>query len=155
MLNLNLSKSILPKPYCLADAWMQQRKRPNIYDCIKPVHTISRIFGVSLFKMRVDSNGQIENISVSVFDALWFISSIALNLMFSYFAQTSKRSAAKFGSSVVLLSDRFIWVLQLLMCLSSIILSLVNRKRFLKIVQDVIYFDKNVSYSFFHILTPM
>lgn len=131
------------------DAKIQQKKRLDFHDCLKPAHAISSIFGLLTFKFRTDSNGQIEGTSVDVFNALWFVTSIVLNLVLSYIVQISPRSTAELqSSSITLLSDQFIWILQLLMCLASVFLSMFNRNRFSIILRDVIAFDKNVKNQF-------
>lgn len=122
---------------------MQAKKRLNFYECIKPVHKLSRVFGVSSFTVQVDSNGKIEKIGAGIFNIIWFVSSIALNLMLIYFARKSKRSTQ---NKIEFLSAEFLWCFELFMCLSSITLSMCNQNRFRKILEDFIEFDKRVNF---------
>lgn len=128
------------------DAERQRKRRLHFYDCIKPIHVISRIFGSMPFTIHVSSNGRIAKACVGVLNAVWLICMIMLNLVFAYFAFYSSRSIVNKYSSVAHLSDHFLGFFQLLMCISSIILSVFNCNRFLKILRELVAFDNNVSF---------
>lgn len=133
----------------VSDAKDHQKKRLNFYDSIKPAFGISRVFGLLMFRIRTNPNGQIEKVDVDAIHSIWFVASITLNLILFYFLENSPRSKVGHDStSLILLVDQFVWISQLLMCLVSIILSMINRHRFSKIVQDVMIFDKNVKIEF-------
>lgn len=128
---------------------MQPKKRLNCYECMKPLRSMSQIFGVSSFSVRVNPNtNQIQEATSGIFNVIWFIASIGLNFMFSYFAQSSARSSANTTSAVAFLCDRFMWTLQLSMCISSIILSMYHRNRFAKILRGINEIDKTVKMNF-------
>lgn len=126
----------------------QETGQLNFYDCLKPLHMISKVFGLLPFTIHLSPNGWIERADIGVFNAAWFIFSIAINLVFAYFAQISPRGNANAESAVAVFTDRFVWILQLLMCLSSIILCMLNRNRYLRILRQFIVFDKNVKRNF-------
>lgn len=125
---------------------MQRKKRLTFYDCIKPMCMVSSVFGLFNYKIEVDVNNQM-NAKVGIFNAISFVGYIAINLTLSYFTQHSSRSAANSESTVVLKSDRFFWISGLFMCLSSIFLAMLNRKRFIKILQNVTAFDESVKFN--------
>lgn len=125
----------------------QREKRLNFYACIKSLHMISRSFGLLPFTITFSSNGKIAKAKVGIFNAIWFVGSITVNLILVYFAFYSSRSSANSYSSVAYLSDRFILIFQLLMCISSIILSVFNCNKFLKILREFVAFDRNVNFT--------
>lgn len=143
--------STVSAAFAFVQAKMSRKKILHFYSSIKPVHTVSKIFGLSLFNVRSAPNKQIEADGVGIFNALWFIAIVVANLLLQYFVQTSPRSRAN-SESILLLSDRFFWAFELFICLTSIISSMVNRKRFISILRNVIDFDNEVTYFQFNII---
>lgn len=41
--------------------------------CFRPIHIVSRAFGLMPFSITFDSNGEIQKSNVSKFDVLWFV----------------------------------------------------------------------------------
>lgn len=132
----------------LTNAKVQRSERLNFYVCIKPLTVISKILGLMPYTIHVNRKSQIKKTSISVFNIIWFISCIMINLFLSYFVQKSSRAKANVASSVALFSDRFIWFAELFMYLSSIVLAMSNRNRFPTILQSIIDFDKEVKFEF-------
>lgn len=129
------------KTFSIADA----KRRPNFYDSIATLYKISRIFGLLQFKIHISPNGKIERASVGVFEIVRLLGIVIIILTLFFFGLTSSRANSTYShSTVIFLQDRFFWYMFLLMCLSSIILSLLFRKNFTKMLQDIIDFDKNV-----------
>lgn len=149
LINFSLNMKVFPMPSSVSaalaftDAETVRRKQQNFYYSIKPIHTVSRFFGLLLFKVRITPDNRVEEGGVGVFNTFWFITIIIANLGLQYFVQTSPRSKAT-SESMLILSDRFLWTFELFMCLTSITLSMIDRKRFIKILQDVINLDNDV-----------
>lgn len=119
--------------------------RTNFYDCLKSVNVMSKVLGLMPFTIHFHQNGRIDRTSTGVFDVIWFFCSITINTLLAYFVQNSSRSTANSESTVAHLSDRIVWFSELLMTLSSIILAMCNRRRYSRILQDFIDFDREVA----------
>lgn len=128
----------------------QPRKALNFYESIKSEIITSRIFGLTPFTLDLDSSGNPEKTSIGVFDGIWFIGSIAINLMFSYLVLDSlAKSNADTESPVLHLSEWFFNILGISLWVISIVLDMVNRNRFIKIIRDFMVLDKKVMKVFF------
>lgn len=127
----------------------QHEKRQNFYDCIQPIFVPSRIFGLLKFNVHIDSSGRNPTTTVGKFDIFSVVGVIAINLVLSYLKTHSSRSVmrATSSSSTVVLLDRLVWTTFVFMSLSSIVLSMIHRNRFAKIVRDIIEIDKNVKFD--------
>lgn len=125
------------------------KHKTHFYDSMKPILVASRIFGLLPFTAHTDSKGRIERTSVDTFNAIFFIGVVTLNLLFAYFSQFVVLKQKSATSVVFYFSDRLLWATQLLICLSSIILGMLNRNRFAKLVRDVTEFDKYVKSNIF------
>lgn len=137
---------ISPERLSLPRAGKQHEKCRNFYDCIQPLFVVSRIFGLLQFTVYTDSNDRKQRTSVGVLQASWFAGVIGIVMALVYITQHSTRSAAKSESSVVLLLDRWAWIIFLFMALSSVILSMIYRNRIARIIRTIIKFDKNVKF---------
>lgn len=130
-----------------ADAKSQKTPQLNFYHCIKPLHMISKAFGLLPFKVHTQVNGKMDQ-SVGAIDIIRFVGCIVINLILSYHAQTSPRSTAIEGKTILYFSYRLVWFCQIVICIMSIVLDMVNRHRFLEILRAVTAFDKNVKLNF-------
>lgn len=125
----------------------EQSKIPvTLYDCIKPVYFVSRMCGLMPFSIRCDSNGQVQEARVGPFDALWFIGAITTNLALIVFTVTLLREQPIANEFLILhLGSRVLTIAAYVGIIFAIILDMVHRKGLIKILKDLLTFDKNVS----------
>lgn len=116
----------------------------NFHICISPIRKLSRTFGLLPFTIQFDSNGKIEKSSVSVFDAIWFVTSIVLNLGFLYLILPTLKVPSDHPSSILLIIGGMISIIGYAMSALSIVFDMLNRKRITRIFDDLFAFDKKV-----------
>lgn len=121
-------------------------KVSNFYDCIRPVYILSRLLGLFPFTIHIDSNGIAKSVEIRVFDAILFVGSIVSQLVFSCVGLYFVTSRAVGGTdSAVFHTSRVIFgFFGFVLWLLSASLDMLNRNRFLKLIQDLTVFDQNV-----------
>lgn len=134
----------LSQTYIINDAFEQPKTRLTFYDCFRSVHKIARLFGLLPFKIVFDSKGNVERTEVNVPSAILFAGSIIANAFLVYIIQYSSRSTTRFGSPIIYLADRMFCVISYVILFSSIVVDMVNRNRLLKLLKDIMLFDKVV-----------
>lgn len=121
------------------------RKPFTLYDCVRPVYIASRICGLLPFSISCDSNGRFQDARVGLFDALWFIGSIAINSTLIYFLIISIREhPLTIGFSILQVGSRILTISAYTLIIIAIILDMINRKRLINILQGLFSFDKSV-----------
>lgn len=141
---------ISPKTFVYDDLKWHRKQRMNFYHCIKPLCSISRVFGLLPFTIDLDPNGNIKRARVSVSNACWFICFIAATVVAFYFVETATVQQADLESSVLFVSEQLFWFSGIFMLFLSMILDMLNRNRLVKILQDFIAFDESVRKKTLH-----
>lgn len=111
---------------------------------MRPVYISTRIFGLSPFVPIYDSNGNVLGARVRIFDAVWFVGAIAINLGLSFLMFTTIRPPDVTESSVLFISGQIFSIFNFIMIPLSIVLDMVNRNRLIASLRDLMAFDKNV-----------
>ena len=62
-----------------------QAKKLNFMDSFRPVYYFSRIFGLLPFSFIYDSNGDVQKTKITKFDGLWFLISMFVYVLMSFF----------------------------------------------------------------------
>lgn len=138
-------------PQSIAFSKKQSKKSITLYDCVRPAYIASRICGQLPFSIRRSSNGQ--EARVGLFDAIWFIASITINLASICFAIVSiYKYPFKMQSSVLQIGGRIFVICTNTVTVYAIVLDLINRNRSVKILQGLFDFDKNVRKELKHSL---
>lgn len=138
---------IARKPILLAvEIAREQSGRLNNYDWFKPVHIVSRLFGLLPFTINVGTDGNIENVKVGKIDAIWFAGFIAINLMLLYLFVNPSSSGREIhtDSAILYISDLLFGISGTIIVFISTALDMLNRNRLAKILQSFITLDKNV-----------
>lgn len=141
---INKSSKVImsPTPLTTND---QQRSRHNFYYCFQPIFIISRIFGLLPFTIHSDLRGNIERVKIGALNVLWLVISIVFNMILMCIMKYSSRNKLDFGSPVLYLADQLIWISGFLIMVISMALDVFNRNRLLKILRNLIAFDKYVN----------
>lgn len=122
-----------------------QQRKDNFSYCIQPAYIMSRIFGLLPFGICYSSNGEILKAKVGIFNAVWFIGAIALNLILAYVVASAFRlQAAALGLSFSVVGGEVIVMFGFSMAIISIVLDMINRNRLIKIVEEFNQFDNKV-----------
>lgn len=122
-----------------------RKNRLDFYDCVRPIYVMNRIFGLLPFTVDFDSDGNIERARVGTFDLIWFISFTAIYMAIQSLVDSSTKGASDFESSVLLIFDRLFWIVGCTKMFMAIILDMLNRHRFIKLLKNFLVFDKNVN----------
>lgn len=135
----------LQSPYiAFADEKKKTKKELSFYDCMRPVYISTRIFGLSPFVPIYDSSGNVLGARVRIFDAVWFVGAIAINLGLSFLMFMTIRPPDVTESSVLFISGQIFSIFNFIMIPLSIVLDMVNRNRLIASLRDLMAFDKNV-----------
>lgn len=127
----------------------QSKKEVNLSDCVKPIHLSSRLFGQLPFSLHFNANGHVLKESVGIFDVLWFVVSITIDFLLTFYVLCSLREPPALQSGVLLLGSRIVSLIAFVTPPISTIFDMINRKRVVKILQDFDAFDKNVRIIYF------
>lgn len=125
--------------------YLRKRRVNTMTYCFEPFYIMSRICGLLPFTLHYDSRGKIKRANVSIFDAIWFIASIGIYLMFAYTLLIKIISFTQMGLTVYLIGMRIVIFAILLNVVLSITFDMLNRNLLVKILKDFINFDNNVS----------
>lgn len=131
---------------------MYRNTRLNFYYCFQPFHMISRVFGLLPFTVNLAPNGNIKSVTVGTFDLFWFISFIAVISTVSYVVTFSaKLTQIAFESSFIIFYNQVFWTGGCFLLFVTAAFDMINRKRFLGIIQNFVTFDKIVRIAKFFV----
>lgn len=145
---LPTSSILLKSKIAFENARKERKRLENFYDCVCFPYIMSRIFGLLPFTIKKDTKGHMESVCVSIFDAVWFVGAISVNLTLAYLIICSLHGSSQFSSAILPIGGRIILVVGLLNAPLSITLDLLNRRRLLKIANEFFAFDKEVKLNY-------
>lgn len=119
------------------------KKSVNLFDCVRPMHLICRIFGMLPFKILHSSRGDILGHHIGPIDLIWLI--VSIGLCFSgtfYFYRILSTSARR--NNLMAILDRYNVFIDIALMLFTIIVDMVHRHRFIQILKQFIEFDRKV-----------
>lgn len=121
------------------------KKSVNLYDLIRPIYVISRIFGMLPFRILRSSTGDIVGQYVGPIDLIWFFVTIGI-YFFLAFSSIQNIAADQHWETKSLFSigDNFIVLYDITTAILTIILDMFNRHHFINILKKFIEFDKKV-----------
>ena len=121
-------------------------KKINLAYSLKPIYYFSRVFGSLPFSIVFDSNGGIQTARVKLFDILWFLISIGLNLYFTiqYATFAGNENMVKLSPILVHSAKLIIPLRKLCNCLI-IGFDMCNRFKLIEILKNINNFDEKVS----------
>lgn len=127
------------------------KKSVNLYDLIRPMYVISRIFGMLPFRiLRSSAGDSIVGQCVGPIDLIWFFVTIGIHF---YLAFSSIQNIAADQhwqtKSLFSIGDNFIVLYDITIAILTIILDMINRHRFINILKKFIEFDKKVKSDHF------
>lgn len=118
----------------------------DFYDSVKPVLIISRVFGLLPFTLHRNTQGFIQKSKIYVFDVFWLILTIIVNLTLAivYLPSIYETIDNTIDKSILFASGKIVFLFSLLKVVVEVLLDLLNRNRFVKIVKDFVKFDESV-----------
>lgn len=116
----------------------------NFAYCFRPFYYVSRIFGYMPYSIIFDSNDAIYRPAIRVFDILWFIIAIFVysSMIIINYVQTSNISFT--SSKVLICSSQLILFLSIVFGLLVILIDILNRFKFVDILNKFIRIDEKV-----------
>lgn len=127
-----------------------QAKNTNFAHSFRPVHYISRFFGLMPFSIVLDPLQGIQKPQVTVFDGIWFLSSILMyiSMAISTYHSLSFPRYSNTASYILMLGDSVLLLVGLVYSALIIIFDMRNRFKLVGILNKFITFDKEVSSHF-------
>lgn len=128
----------------LAEVKKPPEKVLTIYNCVWPVYILSRLYGLCPFTIQYTEKGHMENVRVSVFDAIGFILAIGFNCMLLFCLFNTLIFGDTVEITVLFMANRTTLVFALASSTLFIPMDMLNRKRLLKMFKQFHTFDKEV-----------
>lgn len=123
-------------------------KNINFAHNIKPIHFISRIFGLMPFRMVPNLNDGNTEPQVKILDIVWFIVAIFIYLFLAvFYFRLIKLPSDPNGSYVLVLGDKLLTCLVLVNAAIMVVKNMFDRFKLTEIVQKFISFDKKVIFG--------
>lgn len=118
-------------------------KSANLFDWVRPMHLMCRIFGMLPFKILHSSRGDILGHHFGPVDLIWLIVSIGIYLCGTfYFYQILGKNARR--NTLLAILDRYNVFIDVNLMVFTIIFDMINRHRFIQILKQFIEFDRKV-----------
>lgn len=128
-------------------------RRSKTFDfvyCFRPVYYFSRIFGFMPFTVIYDSNGTIQGPKIRVFDILWLILSMFVQILSPIlYIQNRKFSIYDISLAILIRSDAIVITMRTVFNISAIIMDMCNRYKLMEILKKINNFDEEVSFKAF------
>lgn len=131
-------------PKIVFEKTKKQSKKLSFIQCLQPVYILGRLFGFLPFQVHFDSNGQIDKATVGVCDFIWFVTSIAINLVFAYLMIFPLGPIIGYGSPVLIFCVQLFSILGFIIAALAISLDMWNRKCLVKTFKKFTEFDRYV-----------
>lgn len=112
----------------------------------KPIYYCSRMFGLLPFSLEYDANGEIKAPKVSKFDAVWFVSSIAIYLMFANVIPMHIQKGPP--APILIMGYKLLLMFGLIYGAIIIVENMFSRFKFVKILKMFTGFDREASHRF-------
>lgn len=127
---------------------IQARKRRqntlNFFHCIRPIYRISRLYGLTPFSFKFNSNAEVIGYEVKPFDLAWFIISLLIYSLVAYFCFKSITIKNAESSFALVIGNHLIVVVGFLFGAFSIVLDMYNRENLVNIITTFTDFDNKV-----------
>lgn len=120
------------------------KKSTNFFDCIKPIRFVARLYALLSFSINYTPNGEIKDCQLRVFDIIYALTHIILCLVSSALTVMHFNAPENIWAMVLLSGMEFILISAILMAAVSIVLDILNRNRFIAMLQKIHQFDKQV-----------
>lgn len=122
----------------------------NFAYTFRPVYYFCRVFGLMPFKITYYSNGTIHGFEIATFDIIWFIMSMAFNLILVYYMVDNSEHVENLKSmSIILVGGDFILqVFSMIFDIIFIIMDMCISAKLVRILQKINAFDEEVSELF-------
>lgn len=127
-----------------------QAENINFAHSFRPIHYISRFFGLMPFSIVPDPLLGIQKPQVTVFDGIWFLSTILMYIsmaIITYHTLNISRDSNT-ASYILMLGDSVLLIVGLVYSALIIIFDMHNRFKLVGILNKFITFDKEVSSHF-------
>lgn len=113
----------------------------------RPIYYISRFYGLMPFTITYNSRGTIHGPKVKMFDILWFIVSIIINLIYAFkiSKDTLYLQDPKKISNILIGGDYFLEVFSIIFIILLIGMNMCIRSKLVDIVKKINTFDEEVS----------
>lgn len=124
-------------------------KNVNFVFSIRPVYHFSRACGLMPFSIIENSNGEVQEPRISVFDGLWFTISLCMQSAMAYiFYQNAKITMDPNTKSYFLvLGDYMLYIIVMIYGILVRGMDLFNRFKLIDIMKKFNTFDKEASYN--------
>lgn len=120
----------------------RSEEKTTFSDCVYQFYLTSRVYGLMPFAL-VYKNGEIRAARVGLFDLLWFIVSLTIYGNLIYFAPSNTPWRSHMPPGLVFEHHLQI-IIGLIRTMFAIIVDMHNRHTFVRIIVDLINFDKKV-----------
>lgn len=115
----------------------------------KPIYYCSRVFGLLPFSLAYDSNGEIKAPKISKFDAVWFVLSIAIYLVFANVIPMHLQKNAFVPAPILIMGYRLLLMFGLIYGAVMIVENMSSRFKFVKILKMFTGFDREARFFSF------
>lgn len=137
----------------IASVWAKRKvrsKENNIAYSLIPIYILSRTIGLVPFSIIRDSIGRVQEARVSLFDFCWFVISVLLYLVASFFCYQNLCLIIKLpqdpNTSIILtIGDHLLIIFGLIYGAIIIAMDMYNRRRLVEILKKITVFDEEVS----------
>lgn len=121
------------------------RKSTNLFDSIKSLRFVARIYGLLSFSINCTTNGEIKNCELRVFDILYAMMHIVMCLASSLLTFVYFNGPQDIWGMILLSGMEFLLISAVLLGSVSIVLDMLNRNRIIEMLQKIQQFDKQVN----------
>lgn len=125
-----------------------QMKIMSFGSVFRPLHRLARIWGLAPYSIAADSNGELLNSKIHLYDGLWLLTTVLLYLAFlnySVDAFNVDRKALHRETWILILCARLLAIFAFLYGILSIIINMCNRFKLMNMVKMYTRFDEEVS----------
>lgn len=114
----------------------------DFYHSIKPLCTMSRIFGLLPFTVHRD-NGVYES-KFTIFNKIWFVCTITTSFFLAFAMLPKIKYTIEVETSIMFATGQVMLLLNFMKINLAILFDVLNRKRLIKLWKKFVEFDKSV-----------
>lgn len=120
--------------------------RIDFVHSFRPIYYFSRVFGLMPYTITYSSHGSIIGCEVKMFNALWFIASLTINLTLALMISkdTLYLRNPQIASNILSGGDYFLEIYGTIFNVVLIVMDMCMRSKFVNILQKINVFDEEV-----------